>query len=76
MKQLIIVGAGGFGRELLQWCKDVQSVKKEWDIAGFIDDNTKALDGYKCDHKIIGTISEWIPEEDKVFAIAIADPKI
>ena len=44
MKQLIIVGASGFGRELLQWCKDVQKVKKEWEIAGFIDDNLQALD--------------------------------
>jgi len=76
MKQLIIVGAGGFGRELLQWCKDIQRVKKEWDIAGFIDDNLHAFDEYKCDHKVLGTIDEWVPQENQVFALAIAAPKI
>ena len=72
MKQLIIVGASGFGRELLQWCKDVQKVKKEWEIAGFIDDNLQALDDYECDYKIIGTIDGWQPAQDQVFALAIA----
>ena len=75
MKQLIIVGASGFGRELLQWCKDVQKVKKEWEIAGFIDDNLQALDDYECDYKVIGTIDGWQPAQDQVFALAIADPK-
>ena len=76
MKKLIIVGAGGFGRELLQWCKDIQKNKKEWEILGFIDDNSNALDQYECDYKIIGTISEWIPTDDQVFALAIAEPKL
>ena len=76
MKQSIIVGAGGFGRELLQWCKDVQKVKKEWDIAGFIDDNMAALDGYKCDFKILGQIDYWKPTKNQVFVLAIAEPKI
>ena len=75
MKQLIIVGASGFGRELLQWCKDVQKVKKEWEIAGFIDDNLRALDDYECDYRVIGTIDGWQPAPDQVFALAIADPK-
>ncbi len=75
MKKLIIVGAGGFGRELLQWCKDIQKVKQEWEIAGFIDDNRAALDGFTCDYQIIGTIEEWVPQEDQVFALAIAEPK-
>lgn len=75
MKNLIIVGAGGFGRELLQWCKDIQKVKREWDIMGFIDDNLAALDGYLCNYKVLGTIDEWRPRENQVFALAVADPK-
>lgn len=75
MKELIVVGAGGFGRELLQWCKDVKKIKSDWDITGFIDDNLSALDGYECDYKVIGTINEWQPTENQVFALAIAEPK-
>lgn len=75
MKKLVIVGASGFGRELLQWCKDSQKVKKEWEILGFIDDNLSALDNYECDYRVIGTIDAWRPADDQVFVLAIADPK-
>lgn len=76
MKDLIIVGAGGFGRELLQWVKDINKIQKTWKIKGFIDDNPNALDGYDCDYKIIGTIKDWIPSENEEFALAVAEPHL
>lgn len=76
MKNIIIVGAGGFGRELLQWIKDINSVSEKWIIKGFIDDNINALDKYKCDYSVIGSIKEWEPKETEVFACAIANPHI
>lgn len=76
MKKLIIVGASGFGRELVQWIEDINIVNKEWDIQGFIDDNPKALEGYKCDYSIIGSINNWIPKDDEFFACALAFPQI
>lgn len=76
MKKMIIIGAGGFGRELLQWIKDINAVKPTWEIAGFIDDNLNALDKIECDYKIIGTISDWQPKEDEEFALALGAPEI
>lgn len=76
MKKMIIIGAGGFGRELLQWIKDINAVKPTWEIAGFIDDNIHALDNIECNYKIIGTISDWRPKEDEEFALALGSPKI
>ena len=38
LKDLIIVGAGCMGREVLQWVKDINAVKPTWNILGFIDD--------------------------------------
>lgn len=75
MKDIIIVGAGGFGRELLQWIKDINKVEEKWIVKGFIDDDIHALDGIACDYKVIGTIHEWMPSENEVFALAIATPK-
>ncbi len=75
MKDLYIVGAGGCGREVLQWCKDINKERATWNIRGFIDDDEKALDGYECDHAIVGTIKEWQPKENEVFALAIAGPE-
>ena len=74
-KDLIIVGAGGMGRELLQWVKDINTVEPEWNILGFIDDNDKALEGKECDYEIMGSISGWDVRDDQYFAIAIAEPR-
>ena len=76
MKDLIILGANGFGREVLQWAKDVNKVKPTWHIKGFLDDNLNALDGYKCDYEVLGTIKDWIPSENEEFVFAIASPKV
>lgn len=76
MKDIIIVGAGGFGRDVLYLIKDINKNEKQWNVKGFIDDNTNALDGVKCDYKIIGTIKDWQPSSNEVFAIGIASPKV
>lgn len=76
MKNLIIVGASGFGRELVQWIEDINRITPEWNILGFIDDNLRALEGYKCDYSIIGDIQTWIPKENEYFACALAFPVV
>lgn len=76
MKDLIIVGASGFGREVLQWVKHCNVIKNTWNIKGFIDDNTQALDGYQCDYIVIDSIKNYNIQEGDHFAIAIALPKV
>ena len=76
VRDLIIIGAGGFGREVLQWIKDINSVKRTWNIKGFIDDNMDALSGKKNDLDIIGTIDGWEPNENETFVCAIGNPSI
>lgn len=75
MKDLIIVGAGGLGRKIFV-CLRRLNIDGAWNIRGFIDDNEHALDGKKCDLEIIGTISDWEPQEDQVFVMGISDPHI
>lgn len=74
MKKIYIIGAGGFGRELLWWIKDINKIKKTWEIIGFLDDNEKALDGYECDYKVVGSIKDWQPKDDEEFALALGSP--
>jgi sugar O-acyltransferase (sialic acid O-acetyltransferase NeuD family) len=76
MKELLIVGAGGYGREVLQWCKDINLVNQTWAIKGFLDDNADALSGYDCDFQVVGKIIDWQPSKNEVFVLAIADPNI
>ncbi len=44
MKSVVIVGAGGFGRIVLDVLKDQNKAAKTWDILGFIDEN-RAIEG-------------------------------
>ena len=76
MKDILILGAQGFGREVLQWIKDINKATPTWNIKGFLDDDLTALDGYECDYKILGTIKDWQPSENEVFVFAIASPAI
>ena len=76
MKKILIVGAGGFGRELLQWIKDLNAEKPTWEIGGFLDDNLQALDGVEIDYPVVGTISDWQPKDDEVFALAMGKPQL
>ena len=71
MKDLIIVCAGGFGREVYYMAKEIG----KWNIKGFIDDNLQALDGVNIALPIIGTIKDWIPSENEVFALGVSSPK-
>lgn len=76
MKKLIIVGASGFGREVVKYIDDINAVTPTWEIVGFIDDNEMALDGYSCDYKVIGSIKGWQPKEDEWFLCGLAFPKV
>lgn len=71
MKDLIIVCAGGFGREVYYMAKSIG----KWNIKGFIDDNLHALDGVNIALPIIGTIKDWVPSENEVFALGVSNPK-
>ncbi len=74
MKNIIIVGAGGFGRELVTLIKAINKIEPTYNILGFINDIPDALDGIKIDYQIIGTIKDWQPKEDEFFAMGISSP--
>lgn len=76
MKKILILGAGGFGRELYQWIKDINEKTPTWEILGFLDDNLNALDGVETDAKIVGSIKDWLPKEDEEFALAFGSPEL
>jgi|SRR3989339_361195 len=76
MNKLIIVGAGGFGREVLQWALQSNDYGKKWEIAGFLDDNLNKLDGFNCSYPILDKIINWQPKSNECFVMAIGSPKI
>jgi len=76
MKELIIVGASGFGREMVKYIEDINKEKPTWVLKGFIDDNMNALEGLPCDYKVLGTIKDWQPCDTEEFVCALAFPEV
>lgn len=73
MNNLVIIGAGGCGREVLQWANDVNKQQNLWNIKGFINDDLSALDGKTCDYGIISTIDSYTICDNDLFICAIGD---
>ncbi len=76
MKNLIIIGAGDFGREVFEWASQCPENNNKWRITGFLDDNNNALNGYALPVGLVGTIADYQPNPDDVFVCAIGSPKI
>lgn len=75
MKKLVIVGAGGFGREVYGWLKDAQQFQEEWYLSAFYDDNAKALESYDYDIPLFSDIANIENIADCLFVLAIGEPK-
>jgi sugar O-acyltransferase (sialic acid O-acetyltransferase NeuD family) len=74
-KRLVIVGAGGFGRELHSWVNSSPEWRKNAAIAGvvFVDDDTPRV---PVRAPIVSTVHDYIPEADDVIVCAIGSPQI
>lgn len=76
LPKLIIVGAGGFGREMLAWARHAVQCGVEWDVGDFIDDNLAALDGKNTPARVVGRISDYQPKSDEVYICALGVPAV
>lgn len=51
LKDIVIIGSGGIGREVAYIIEEINNIEETWNILGFIDDNSdmwlKELNGYK-----------------------------
>ena len=76
MQKIIIVGAGGCGREVANWIEDINKVTPTYEILGFLDDNVGALENFPCHYKVIGPINGHEPESEVMYAMGIANPQV
>lgn len=53
MSDLVIFGAGGFGREILAYAEEAGMT-----VAGFVDDNPTAVDGFDLPVGILGSVAD------------------
>jgi sugar O-acyltransferase (sialic acid O-acetyltransferase NeuD family) len=69
-ERVIIVGAGGFGREVLQWARHAwpEHVGK---IVGFLSEDPHALDGHAATLPILGSPADFEPRPGDGLVLAI-----
>ena len=64
MKHLIILGAGGMGRQVSSFARSCNGYGKNFDIKGFLDDNLDAMNGFSDYPPILGTVDEYQIEKE------------
>lgn len=75
--RLVIVGAGGNGREVARIASDaLADGHRGWVMGGMIDDNPAALDNSRCKWPLLGRVSDWEPADDEVFVVAVGSPQV
>ena len=69
LKKLYIVGAGGFGREVLWLAKRVNDITPIWNIAGFIDDNETLHGTIQDEYPVLGGCDYLATIEENIWVI-------
>jgi sugar O-acyltransferase (sialic acid O-acetyltransferase NeuD family) len=62
MKNLYIIGASGFGREVLDTVNEINKRKPEWKVAGFIDDDSAKKGELLGDVPVLGSADDILSE--------------
>ena len=76
MEKIVIVGAGGFGREVAWLIDRINSKEKKYEIIGFADDN-KVIGEAIGNSKVIFTIDELCNYSDNLsVCVAIGNAKV
>ena len=59
MNDLVIFGAGGYGREVRQVVEDINADRSTWNLLGFLDDDPANHGGALLDLPVLGG-GDWL----------------
>jgi sugar O-acyltransferase (sialic acid O-acetyltransferase NeuD family) len=75
VKSLVIIGARGFGREIVDFSKHCIGYNKEFVIKGFLDDNFDALKEFKNYPPILSSVEDYEIDQNDVFISGLGSIK-
>lgn len=73
---IVIVGAGGFGREVLRYVIDTFGRDPRFTVKGFLDDAPPDLSGFELDYPVLGDTKTYQPGPSDRFVVAIGEPAV
>ncbi len=74
-RRILIVGAGGFGREVAEWAHDAWPAHRQ-QLAGMLSEDAEVLAGTACQLPIIGRPSEFLPSAGDYLLLGIGLPRM
>lgn len=76
LRKLIIVGAGGFGREVHAWATQHPGNGTLWEIAGFLDDrDANGTSGPPLPAGILGPVAGHVVASDALYLCGLGSPE-
>lgn len=76
MKDLYIIGAGGFGREVAWIVERINSIKPTWNLKGFIDDNETLWGSKEGEYHVLGGCEHLSTLEDVYAVCAVGSSNV
>jgi sugar O-acyltransferase (sialic acid O-acetyltransferase NeuD family) len=74
-ERLILVGGGGFCRELYFWASETHEAGRIAPLGGYLDDTGDTLARFDYDLPWLGAISDYVPATGDRFLLALGSPK-
>jgi sugar O-acyltransferase (sialic acid O-acetyltransferase NeuD family) len=68
MNDIVIIGAGGVGKEVAMLIEQINHVHPIWNLVGFLDDNIRIHNTYINGYKVLGGVDE-IANYKNIFAV-------
>ncbi len=68
MRDLYIIGAGGFGREVAWLVERINEIQPMWNLIGFIDDNRALLHSKHDDYEVVGDC-DYLKKRENVYVV-------
>lgn len=77
MKDILIIGAGGIGREAAWIIEEINKVNERWNLLGFVDDSSKMWGKELNGYKVLGDLNTLLFLKSKPYVIvAMANCKV
>lgn len=76
MKKLIIVGAGGFAREVAWLVERINATEPVWELLGFTDDNPKLWGNIINGYPVLGGVQVLVEHKDAYVVCAVGSAKV
>lgn len=76
IKDLVIIGAGGFGREIAWLVEDINKDTKKFNLLGFIDDDSSKKGSMLNGYEVLGDLSYFESNKDVMYVCAIGNARI